>query len=108
VAVVRQALGDLVHGAFVIILKAAAERVSQHLLSQAMHKVVALAFEQNGFQLSRAVEGLAGNQFPGGIDRELAFLLAPRANAVEILQTESNRVHARMTGRAHWVFAMLL
>src|SRR6266478_5436486 len=40
VAVVRQALGDLVHGAFVIILKAAAERVSQHLLSQAMHEVV--------------------------------------------------------------------
>ena len=73
-----------------------------------MHEVVALAFEQNGFQISRSVESLARNQFAGGVDREFTFLLAPLANAVEILQTETNRVHARVAGRAHRVLAMLL
>src|SRR6266481_6025037 len=91
VAVFRQALGDLVHGAFVIILQAATQRVGQHFFGQTTNEVIALAFEQNGFQAIRPIEGLARDQFAGGVDREIAFLLAPLANAVEILQTKTNR-----------------
>src|SRR5688572_24477645 len=49
---------------------------------------------------------IAGDQLVGGINRLLFLLVAPHAQRIEILQGDSERVHARMARCAEGRFAM--
>src|SRR5439155_19596139 len=103
-----QALRDLVHGALVVVLEAAAQGIGQHFFGKATQEIVALALQQKGCQLIRPVERFPGDQLAGGVNGEIPFLVAPFADAVEILQAKTDRIHARMAGSADGVLPVLL
>ena len=64
--------------------------------------------EQQLLQPGRALEHIAIRHLSARIDRCAAVLRAKRADAIEILERETNRVHSRMAGGACRIRAMLL
>src|SRR5439155_5070508 len=89
-------------------LKAAAQRISEHLLAEAPEEIIAFCFEQDLLQFVRALKALPCDQLAGGFDGEPRIFFPPGANAIVILETKSNRVHARMAGSAKRLGPMLL
>ena len=107
VVVAREPAGDELHGSRVVALEAAAERVGQQLRRDGPREGVAVG-RQDVAQLIRARELASVRQLPRRVDRELAFRLAPRANGVEVLEAEAERIHAAMARRADGVLAVFL
>ena len=73
-----------------------------------MGELLALLFQQHAREVAWPLERLARDQLAGGINRRTAVLRAPRADAVEVLEAEADRVHARVARGARRVVAMLL
>src|SRR5260370_20642609 len=84
-----------VDGRFVGRLNAAPQSINQHLPGEADSECITVGHEDL-FQLLGTREASAIRQRPGSVDGELPILCPPAANGVEVLQTEADRVHARM------------
>src|SRR4051812_41011467 len=88
-------------------LELTATAVGEQALGEHAGELV-LAAEQELFELSQVLEGLAAGQLAGGIDRAaFRVLIALRADGVEALQGEAERVDFAMALVAGGMAAML-
>ena len=91
----------------VVALEAAAQRIYQHLLGQAADEGVAVllaAAPSIRWASGRTGHRATNRRHPPGT----CHPRPPRADRVQILEAEAQRVHLRVAGRAHRVLAMLL
>ena len=91
-----QPLHDFVNGFDIVIFEAAANGVSEQLLSQAAEVIKPMVRCEKPFQIAHALERFACHQFAASCNRLFALLVAPHSERVEILEREADRVHARM------------
>src|SRR5689334_17694664 len=97
---------DAVDGLHVVILGTTTQRVGHEFVGQGAIEVTPVARGQDLLELVHAVERLAGDQLARRDDRLAALGIAPLAERVEILERESDRVHAVVARRAGRVFAV--
>src|SRR5215467_14554679 len=103
----RYVLNDFGDGRLVVGFQSTPKPIRHKLSGQALREGVRIALKQRLQFLGTAKRPAIG-QRGRGVYLKLAVLSAPRANGVEVVQTETERVHSRVAGRAHRILAMLL
>src|SRR5439155_16756768 len=84
-----QVLRDAIHGALVVILQSSSQRVREHSFSEAVNKLTSFLLEQQVLKFRRSREHLAARKLAGGVDCKIAFLFAPGADRVEVLEPKA-------------------
>ena len=100
-------LDDVLHGGNVVVLHAPTQGVGEHLLGEVAQEQ-ALARQEHLLERLGPDDHFTAGQLAAGIDPLAGHLGAPATDRVEVLQSESQRVQAGVTGSAIGILAMLL
>ena len=96
-----------VYGPAVERVQSATQRVGHHLLGEGTRELRQMRDEKRA-HLAWRLESLAVGQHAGGVHRELPFHVPPSADGIVVLETEAERIHVAVTGRAGRIAAMPL
>src|SRR6516162_5221491 len=94
-----QRLDTVVNDTLIEAIQLPAEGVAEQLTGQVADEFRFL-LEQHGLQFARSVELVAGGQLADGVNGLAGLFGTESADRVEVLQAETERVHALMAGGA--------
>jgi len=95
VVVLMQRFKGVVNDTLVVLRQPPTQSIPQHLAGQVRGELV-FPVQQNLLEFGWPAEGLTGRQRTGRIHWQAVIVVAPTAYRVEILQSETNGVHAFM------------